>query len=231
MPALPDPAALSELVLFRDLEPEQLSWLNDHLHLKTFPAGSNIVAAEQPGEVVYIILEGTIKISIEQVDGAEVILAILGPGDTVGELSLIDSAGRSANVVTMERSSLVWMDRDTFWESLQKMPVITYELLHVLGDRLRLANEQIQALATLDIYGRVARQILAIAGRYGQVTSDGEIVIPIRLTQSDIASLVGASRERVNQVMVAYKQQNYISIDQNYRITIHDRQALVQRCR
>jgi CRP/FNR family cyclic AMP-dependent transcriptional regulator len=111
------------------------------------------------------------------------------------------------------------------------MPVITYELLHVLGDRLRLANEQIQALATLDIYGRVARQILAIAGRYGQVTSDGEIVIPIRLTQSDIASLVGASRERVNQVMVAYKQQNYISIDQNYRITIHDRQALVQRCR
>jgi CRP/FNR family cyclic AMP-dependent transcriptional regulator len=231
MPALPDPTALSELVLFRDLEPEQLSWLNDHLHLKTFPAGSNIVAAEQPGEVVYIILEGTIKISIEQVDGAEVILAILGPGDTVGELSLIDSAGRSANVVTMERSSLVWMDRDTFWESLQKMPVITYELLHVLGDRLRLANEQIQALATLDIYGRVARQILAIAGRYGQVTSDGEIVIPIRLTQSDIASLVGASRERVNQVMVAYKQQNYISIDQNYRITIHDRQALVQRCR
>jgi len=231
MPALADPTALSELVLFRDLEPEQLSWLNDHLHLKTFPAGSNIVAAEQPGEVVYIILEGTIKISIEQVDGAEVILAILGPGDTVGELSLIDSAGRSANVVTMERSSLVWMDRDTFWESLQKMPVITYELLHVLGDRLRLANEQIQALATLDIYGRVARQILAIAGRYGQVTSDGEIVIPIRLTQSDIASLVGASRERVNQVMVAYKQQNYISIDQNYRITIHDRQALVQRCR
>lgn len=231
MPALPDPAALSELVLFRDLEPEQLSWLNDHLHLKTFPAGSNIVAAEQPGEVVYIVLEGTIKISTEQVDGTEVILAILGPGDTVGELSLIDSAGRSANVVTMERSSLVWMDRDTFWESLQTMPPITYELLHVLGDRLRLANEQIQALATLDIYGRVARQILAIAERYGQVTSDGEIVIPIRLTQSDIASLVGASRERVNQVMVAYKQQNYISTDQNYRITIHDRQALVQRCR
>jgi CRP/FNR family cyclic AMP-dependent transcriptional regulator len=231
MPALPDPAVLSELVLFRDLEPEQLSWLNDHLHLKTFPAGSNIVAAEQPGEVVYIVLEGTIKISIEQVDGTEVILAILGPGDTVGELSLIDSAGRSANVVTMERSSLVWMDRDTFWESLQKMPAITYELLHVLGDRLRLANEQIQALATLDIYGRVARQILAIAARYGQVTADGEIVIPIRLTQGDIASLVGASRERVNQVMVTYKQQNYISIDQNYRIIIHDRQALVQRCR
>jgi CRP/FNR family cyclic AMP-dependent transcriptional regulator len=231
MSALPDPTALSELVLFRDLDPEQLTWLNDHLHLKTFPAGSNIVAAEQPGEVVYIVLEGTIKICIEQVDGTEVILAILGPGDTVGELSLIDSAGRSANVVTMERSRLVWMDRDTFWESLQKMPLITYELLHVLGDRLRLANEQIQALATLDIYGRVARQILAIAERYGRVTSDGEIVIPIRLTQSDIASLVGASRERVNQVMVAYKQQNYISTDQNYRITIHDRQALVQRCR
>jgi CRP/FNR family cyclic AMP-dependent transcriptional regulator len=82
----------------------------------------------------------------------------------------------------------------------------------------------------LDIYGRVARQILAFAERYGQVTDQGDIAIPIRLTQSDVASLVGASRERVNQVIMAYKQHKYISVDQNYHITIHNQEALVQRC-
>lgn len=230
MLAKPDPSIISELALFRELTPEQLSWLSDHLHLQTFPAGSNIATVEQPGEIVYIIVGGTIKIYVDQMDGTEVILAILGSGDTVGELSLFDSAGRSANVVTMEKATLLWMDRATFWECLKTMPALTYELVHVVCNRLRLADEQIKALATLDIYGRVARQLLAIAERYGQTTDNGDTMIPIRLTQSDIAGLVGASRERVNQVMVAYKQDNYISVDHNYRITIHDQDALIQRC-
>ena len=230
MLAKPDSNVLAGLALFRDLTPEQLAWLSDHLHLQTFPAASNIATVEQPGEIVYIIVSGTIKIYVDQMDGTEVILAILGPGDTVGELSLFDSAGRSANVVTMEKATLLWMDRATFWECLKTMPALTYELVHIVCNRLRLADEQIKALATLDIYGRVARQLLAIAERYGQATENGDTLIPIRLTQSDIAGLVGASRERVNQVMVTYKQGNYISVDHNYRITIHNQQALIERC-
>jgi CRP/FNR family cyclic AMP-dependent transcriptional regulator len=230
VPAIPDINVLKEIELFNELTPAQLNWLNDHLHLNTYPAGSNIVAIEQPGDIVYIILNGTIKIYVEQIDGSEVILAILGPGDTVGELSLLDSAGRSANVVTMEKSTLLWMDRTTFWECLRAMPAITYKLVEIVCGRLRVANEQIQSLATLDIYGRVARQILAMAEQYGQEQASGDIFIPIRLTQSDIAGLIGASRERVNQVMVTYKQNKYISVDHHYRITIHDKEALTQRC-
>jgi CRP/FNR family cyclic AMP-dependent transcriptional regulator len=187
--------------------------------------------AEQPGEIVYIILKGAIKIQIVRTDGVEVILAILGPGETVGELSLIDSAGRSANVITMEKSTLLWMDRATFWECLEMMPVITYKLLRLMCGRLRLSNEQIQALATLDIYGRVARQLLAMAEQYGQTTPNGDTLIPIRLTQSDIAGLIGASRERVNHVIVTYKQHNYISVDHQHHITLHNLEALAQRCR
>ncbi len=231
MPAVPDPSQLGEIPLFRDLTPEQLTWLNDHLHHKVFPAGSNIAIVEQPGEVVYIILEGTVKIHVEQLDGTDVILAILGPGDTVGEMSLVDSAGRSANVFTLEGSTTLWMERTTFHECLRTMPAITYNLVGILCSRLRLANEQIQALATLDIYGRIARQILAFAKEYGQLAADGDSHIPIRLTQSDLADLVGASRERVNQVMVAYKRRKYISVDPDHHITVHNRDALAQRCR
>ena len=230
MSAMPKPDDLREIALFHDLTSEQLSWLNEHLNSRTFPAGSNIVLVDQPGEIVYIILKGTIKIFVDKKDGTEMILAILGPGDTVGELSLLDSAGRSANVVTMEKSTLLWMDRTTFWQVLRTMPAITYKLAEILSGRLRLANEQIKALAELDVFGRVARQLLALAEQYGRPTPAGDILICIRLTQSDIAGLIGASRERVNQVMVAYKRQKYISVDHNSRITIHNKEALAKRC-
>ena len=221
---------LRAIPLFQDLTSDQLSWLSDHLHQREFPTGSNIVVEDQPGEIVYIIVSGTIKIYVQQMDGTEVILAILGAGDTVGEISLLDSAGRSANVVTMEKASLLWMDRATFWECLQVMPTITYKLTQILCGRLRLGNEQIKALAGLDSQGRVARQLLAMAEQYGQQTPSNETVIPIRLTQSDIAGLIGASRESVNQVMVIFKKEEYISVDRKYRITIRNPEALRQKC-
>lgn len=230
MAVMPDANELGNIALFKDLTPQELNWLNNHLHRQTYPTGSNIFMVDQPGEIVYIILEGTIKIYVDQIDGNEVILAILGPGDTVGELSLLDSAGRSANVVTLEKSTLLWMDRPTFWHCLQTMPSVTYKMVEVVCSRLRLANEQIKSLAALDIYGRVARQILAMAERYGTPLTDGDIIIPIRLTQSDIAGLIGATRERVNQVIVAYKREKYISVDRKYRVIVHNKDALAKRC-
>ncbi|MCG3210195.1 MAG: CRP-like cAMP-activated global transcriptional regulator [Anaerolineae bacterium] len=231
MTVVDDPRSLGSIALFHNLTDSELDWLNEHLHHRTFGAGSNLAIVEQPGEVIYLILDGTLKIFTQQLDGTEVILAILGPGDTVGEMSLVDSAGRSANVVTLEKSSLLWMDRPTFQECLQTIPAITYNLVHILAKRLRLANEQIQSLATLDVYGRVARQILAFAEQYGRPANGSDTLIPIRLTQSDIGDLVGASRERINQVMVNYKRNKYISVDRRYRITVHDKTALAARCR
>jgi CRP/FNR family cyclic AMP-dependent transcriptional regulator len=226
-----EPSELGNIPLFRNLTGDELNWLTTHLHQRVFGAGSNLALAEQPGEVIYIVLEGTLKIFTQRLDGTEVILAILGPGDTVGEMSLVDSAGRSANVVTLEKSSLLWMDRDTFIECLNTMHTISINLVSILSKRLRLANEQIQSLATLDVYGRVARQLLAFAEQYGKPDADDNVLIPIRLTQSDIGDLVGASRERINQVIVNYKRNKYISVDRRYRITVHNSAALANRCR
>ena len=224
-----NPCDLADLALFKGLAPAQLAQISSRLYCRVYPPGANLMTAEQPGEVVYLILRGTVKIHIEQAGGADVILAILGPGDLVGEISLIDSAGRSASVVTLEESQLIWMGADTFQELLRTMPVVAQNLVRVLAGRVRQANELIQSLASLDVNGRVARQLLAFAERYGQIGVGG-VLIPIRLTQGDIADLVGASRKRVNQAMVWFKSQGYLSVDERGQIIIQDRASLARLC-
>lgn len=236
MTAVSDAGVLGEIPLFRGIPLERLKRLNEVMHRKTVPAGTNMITAEQPGEVVYILLEGTVKILIEQVDGREVILAFLGAGDTVGEMSLVDSAGRSANVMTMEKCTFLWMDRNTFQDCLRNVPEFTQNLVRLLAGRLRMANEQIQSLSSLDVAGRLARQLLAFTERYGTPDDSngagpGGVRINLRLTQTDLAELVGASRERVNQVMVEFRQKGYLSVDTSHHVQVHQTQALARLCK
>src|SRR5215210_5979409 len=109
-----DPSALSGLPLFRGLSPERLSELCSHLRPKNFPAGVRMFGVGQPGEAIYVLLSGSVKVHDEHAGGAGIILAVLGPGEVVGEMSLADSLGRSASVSTLEESSFLWMDRATF---------------------------------------------------------------------------------------------------------------------
>ncbi|MBC8162068.1 MAG: Crp/Fnr family transcriptional regulator [Roseiflexaceae bacterium] len=229
MPVVADARVLTTLPLFQNLPDAQIQQLNAALRRRQFLAGVDIITAEQPGEVMYIILSGTVKIYAEQADGSSVILAILGAGEIFGEMSILENIGRSATVVTLEESTILWMDRLTFEASLRDIPGMSQNLVRIFSRRLRLANAQIQALATLDVFGRVARQILAFAHEYGQQQPNG-VLIPLRLTQSDLAGMVGASRVRVNQVLVFYKQQSYISVDQDARITVFNQAALAARC-
>ncbi len=228
MPALADPITLATLPVFRGLTREQLAWFNARLHRQAYPANATIFTVEQPAEVVYIILSGTVRIHVEQATGTDVIIDIGGTGDILGEMALIEGVGRSASANTLEESVLLWLDRASFMEALRSMPDFTLNLMRILSGRLRLANERIQGFAALDAYGRVARTLLAYSHRYGQRLPGGAMVIPIRLTQSDIAEMVGASRERVNQIMSYYKQRGYLSVDRNYRIAIHDPEALAK---
>lgn len=222
---------LADIQLFEGLTSTQLEWVAQRAHRRVFPAGANVLTVEQPGEAVYIILYGTVKIHVEQSDGRDVILAILGAGDLLGEMSLIDSVGRSASAVTLENSLLLWMDKQTFNHILDEFPPVARNLVRILSARVRLSDQLIQALATLDVYGRVARQLLAFAERYGRPATDGGLRIPITLTQGDIADLVGASRKRVNQVMVAFKSQGLIRADADGHIVLCDSEGLARYCR
>jgi CRP/FNR family transcriptional regulator, cyclic AMP receptor protein len=224
-----DVGSLSRITLFRNLTDPQLTQIRDVLQAKTYRSGTTLMTVEQPGEIVYFILSGTVKIHVEQEDGRDVIISILGPGECVGEMSLLDQVGRSATVVTIEESEMLWLDRETFRRFLAQMPSIAYNLACVLSARLRLANDQIQALAAKEAESRIARHILAFANRYGRQLRNGDLLIPIRLTQSDIAALTGTSREHTNKILVSYKERGYISTDRRHYLTIHNQQALANR--
>ena len=226
MPAVPDARALGDLDLFRGLSSAELARINDVLGRTRFPAGAMILTATQPGEVAYVVLDGTLKVSVVQASGHELTLALLGPGELVGELALADRGGRSADVVALEPATLLWLDRTVFGQLRREMPGMTENLLSLLARRLRLANAQLQAIATLDVHGRVARQLVALADAHGEELPSGDVRIPLRLTQGDLAGLVGATRVRVNEVLVGFKRRRYVSVDGRYRVTIHDRDAL-----
>jgi CRP/FNR family transcriptional regulator, cyclic AMP receptor protein len=226
-----DLSDLSQIDIFRNLPHTDLRQLSELLHRKTFPAGKSLMTVEQTGEVVYFILSGTVKVHVEQEDGADVSISVLGPGEIIGEMSALDQTNRSASVVTLEETTLLWMDRDTFRHCLAAIPMLACNLACTLSSRLRSANEQIQSLAALEVETRIARRILAFAERYGQTLPNGNLLIPIRLTQTDIASLVGASREHSNKILVSYKERGYLSVDQNYHITIHNLSAINSRCK
>ena len=220
---------LADIQLFTGLTPTQLDWIAHRAHRRVFEAGRNVMTIEQPGEAVYIILYGTVKIHIEQGE-RDVIVSILGEGDLLGEMSLIDSVGRSASAVTLESSLMLWMDKVTFNYILDNFPPVARNLVRILSARVRLSDQMIQALATLDVNGRVAHQLLAFAEKYGR-EKDGMTQIRIALTQSDIADLVGASRKRVNQTMVLFKEQRLIDTDAEGRIAIKDSDGLARFCR
>lgn len=238
MPNALVPLTLEQTALFQDLTPKQIKLAESLLHRKTFPAGAIIIAEDQPGEVAYIILQGSVKVCVEGADGSSVIIAIRGAGEVVGEMSLLDGLGRSATVITQEESVVLWLDRVAFWEKLWDMPPVAYNLTHMLSRRLRLLTVRVQVFSSQDVRGRVAHQLLAFAREYGQPVEGGAhghhgqdaTVIPFRLTQIDLASMVGASRVRVNQIFGIWKRRRLISISLDQRVTIHDKAALQRDC-
>jgi CRP/FNR family cyclic AMP-dependent transcriptional regulator len=218
------------MALFRGVPAQELERLAPLLHERGFPAGASVLTAEQPGEAVYVLLRGSVKVHLLTPDGAEVILAVLGNGEVVGEMSLADSLGRSASVTTLEESAFLWIDRATFRSGIERSPVLARNLADILSRRMRLANAHLLSLAALDVPGRVASQILSLSREYGEETEEG-VRVPIRFTQSDLAALVGASRVRVNQALGYLRKRGLISLDSEGHFTVHDENALAQRAR
>ncbi len=219
------PQALNSIRLFAGLSPVQMAWVSARLSVREFPAGIDLLIEGEPGELVYFIISGTVKVYLAQLDGRQVIVNIQGQGDMIGELSAIDQAGRSASVVTLEPTLTAWLTREHFLEMLQTIPPANENLLRLLVGQVRRTTALIRAYAALDVPGRIARQLLDLAEAYGQPKENG-IYIPLSLPQGEIAELVGSSRKRANQVMVLLKRQGVLSADTEGHITLHRPQAL-----
>jgi len=217
--------------LFRDLSDAEIGAIEEATTSRLFSGQTQLMTNGQDIGVVYIIVTGSVRIRLQKEERGELILNILGPGEILGEINAVDGMGSSADVVTLETSNLLTLQRRDFCHFLKTIPLLSYNLVTVLTHRLRRITDHAEALATLDIHGRLAHQLLVFAEDYGKVGNDGSATIPIRLSQTELAGLVGATREHVNRSIAFFKTQNYISVGTDRKITIHNLQALRDRGR
>src|SRR5215208_5932533 len=215
-PSPTDPDVLSELTLFQGVPAQELEKFAPLLNRKIFPAGATVITADQLGDAVYVISAGSVKVHVIRPDGEEVILAVLGPGEVVGEMSLADSLGRSADVSTLEESVLLWMHRSAFRTKLEEVPMLSRNLASLLSRRVRLTNAHLLSLAALDVPGRVASQLLARARAYRCVSP---------------RAIWPAWRVRVNQALGYFRKRGLISMDREGHFTVRDEDALARRTR
>jgi CRP/FNR family cyclic AMP-dependent transcriptional regulator len=229
MAAIPDPTHLRQVALFHDMGLQELAVLNGLMRRQVFPAGMGIVVTEQLEDTAYVIWRGVVKVVVEQADGSEVILAILGPGEVISALTIGECSGDARSIVSLDETTLFWIDLGVFERCLETMPALSRNLSTVLARRVRLANERIEALAGLDVRGRIVRHLLLLAREYGQPMQQetkGGVRIPLRLTQVDLASLVGASRNAVNHTLGELRRRQIVQTNGDRCLSIHDLPAL-----
>ncbi len=210
---------LKQVSLFADLADEDVAQLMSAARKRTFRSGEVIFHRDDPGQVLYIIKEGKVKICIISPDGQEISLAVLGKGEYFGEFTLLDGLPRSTDAVALEKVECYSLQRSDFHNAIMKTPKIALQVMEALTKRLRNTDQMVEDLIFLDVYGRVAKKLLELADAHGVKTEDG-IRIDVRLTQQELASMVGASRESVNKVMGYFSEKDFISTDK-HRITLH----------
>ena len=210
---------LQAIPLFAHLTDEELARMGELTRQRKHPKGSVILFEDDPGDALYVVIEGQVKVVLSGEDGREVIMATLADGDFFGEMSLIDDEPRSAHVIAMENSNLLVLRRDDFQRCLENNPRIALGLLRALTKRLRLADSKIGGLVLLDVTGRVARLLLEMADE-----NDG-VVISRKVTHHQIAQMIGSSRETVSRTMRTLIDENLIEVA-GKTITVRDREAM-----
>ncbi|HYT35794.1 MAG TPA: Crp/Fnr family transcriptional regulator [Ktedonobacteraceae bacterium] len=216
-----------QVSFFADLPEEEIKALSSATKRRTFRASEVIFHRDDPGQVLYMIKEGKVKICIISPDGQEVSLAVLGKGEYFGEFALLDGLPRSTDAVALEKVECYTLQRSDFLNAILKNPKIAILVLEALSKRLRTTDQMVEDLIFLDVYGRVAKKLLELADAHGVKTGEG-VLIDVRLTQQELASMVGASRESVNKVLGYFTDKNFISTDK-HRITIHNTNDLKRR--
>jgi CRP/FNR family cyclic AMP-dependent transcriptional regulator len=200
-------SVLKNLSLFESLQESELQAIAAQMTTRVFPKNAIIVNEGDKTDSLYVILSGKVKVFSSDEDGREVVFNTLGPYEYFGELALVDEEPRSASVMTVEASKLSMISRNDFVAYLTRYPSVAVSLLKTLVRRVRIETENVKNLALLDVYGRVAKTLLDLA-----VERDGKLVTE-RITQREIANMVGASREMVGRILKDLKTGGYITVE------------------
>jgi len=179
--------------------------LSAHAVTRTFPKSTVIISEGDPAESLYIIVSGRVKVFVADPGGREIVLLTQGPGEYFGEM-MLDEGPRSASIMTLDKSVFLVIRKADLREFLVRNPGFAVRLIEKLIHRVRSLTASVKSLALMDVYGRVARLLLELAENTGD-----KLTIPQRLTQQEIASRIGASREMVSRILKDLSSGGYLT--------------------
>ncbi len=215
--------------LFAALDDEAAAALRSSMIEVELSRGQVLFAEGDPGDRLYLVTRGKIKLGRTSADGRENLLAVLGPGEMFGELSLFDPGPRTSTATALTDAAALALGHDDLQPWLNGRPEVAGQLLRALAQRLRRTNENRADLVFSDVPGRVAKALLDLAQRFG-VQSDHGIHVTHDLTQEELAQLVGASRETVNKALADFQHRGWLRHEAR-AVVLFDVDRLARRSR
>ena len=201
---------LSSVSIFSDLSDSELDNIKSLCKTRKYPKNSMIILEEEMGDVVFIVMSGTVKITRVNDEGKEVILAMLGSGEVFGEMAILDGESRSANALAQENCEVVTINREEFLNLIKTNNKVALNLMTEFAIRLRKSDQQIEALSLDDAEHRIGVSILNLAEEMG-VIRQGVVTVENLPYQQDIANMSGTSRETVSRVMKIFEDRGLIT--------------------
>jgi CRP-like cAMP-binding protein len=215
--------------LFAGLDQESAESLIAQMTTTHMERGDILFHEGDPGDRLYVLGEGKIKLGQSSPDGRENILAVLGPGEMFGELSLFDPGPRTATATAVAETQVLALSTEQLREYLSGRPQVALTLLAALARRLRRTNESLSDLVFNDVPGRVAKALLDLASRFGRPVEEG-VMVSHDLTQEELAKLVGASRETVNKALADFAGRGWLRLEAR-AVLLQDVERLKRRAR
>lgn len=208
--------------LFSNLSDEAFNRVVSVAAQRSFGSGELVFSQGDPGDALYAVVSGRIRISAGTPEGKEIFLNIMEAGDTFGEIALLDGGARSATATAIAPSELVSVRREPLFALLEREPRLAIELLRLCGERLRWTSGLVEDAVLLDAPARLAKRLLLLAELHGEKTADGR---RIRISQEELASFLGITRQAVNQQLQEWKASGGVALGRGW-VTVCDEQAL-----
>jgi CRP/FNR family transcriptional regulator, cyclic AMP receptor protein len=222
--------ALGRCRLFAGLGPEALEAIARSLRIRHFRRGEVLFHEGDPGDALFIVASGAVKVVVPSEEGEEAILATLKRGDFLGELALLDGAPRSASAIALEATDALTLPRDQFRALADAEPAIRGALLEAMARELRRLTRHVAELHFLDLTGRLAARLVRLAEEHGERLADGSVRLDAPLTQSDLAAMIGATRQSVNKLLGEFEEEGLLRLERD-SIVVADVPALARAAR
>ena len=213
--------------LFAHLDEAQMGELGRYMTRHKFRRGEVVFYQGDPSGKLYVVEEGWVKLTRHSEAGDELLIDVFGPGSIFGEVSIFTNQPRSGTVTAIENLTMTSLSRDSFRRLVQSHPQVAIGCLEILANRLRMMDELAQDMSFLDVPARLAKRLLELASQRGIDTPEGTL-IDLRITQEELATMVGTTRESTNKTLALFRRQGILG-KQGGRLVIRDRERLAKR--